>query len=213
MQIEDKNLKNAPVVSAMAIILIASYISAQMLSDIASLKIGLVAGFAVDMGTFIYPITFTLRDIVHKVLGKKNTQVLIITAGAINLFMAGYLMWVASVSGDPEWGLTDEFSAILAPVWRIVLASILAEIISEMLDTEVYSWFVNKITRNRQWARVLISNSISVPVDNLIFAVVAFGGVLPWNIVWQIFLFNLIVKYLITLLSLPLIYIVPDRAR
>ena len=212
MQSEEKKLKDAPIFPIIAVVLVASYIGAQMLADIASLKIGVIAGFAVDMGTFIYPITFTLRDVVHKVLGKRNTQVLILMAGAINVFMAIYLMWAASVPSDPEWGLSAEFSAILAPVWRIVLASILAEIISEMIDTEIYSWFVNKITRDHQWARVLTSNSISVPVDNLIFAVVAFGGVLPWHIVWQIFLFNLVVKYLITLLSLPLIYIVPDRA-
>ncbi len=200
-----------PTISRVAVILVAFYIAAQMLSDIASLKIGVVAGFAVDMGTFIYPITFTLRDVVHKVLGKKNTQVLILSAGAINLFMAGYLMWAASVPGDPGWGLTDEFSAILAPVWRIVLASIAAEVVSEMLDTEIYSWFVNKITHEKQWARVLTSNSISVPVDNIIFAVGAFGGILPWGVVWQIFVFNLIVKYLVTLVSLPLIYVVPER--
>ena len=199
-----------PTISRLAIILVASYIAAQMLADIASLKIGVVAGFAVDMGTFIYPITFTLRDVVHKVLGKKNTQVLILSAGAINLFMAGYLMWVASVPGDAGWGLTEAFSAILAPVWRIVAASIVAEVVSEMLDTEIYSWFVNKITREHQWARVLTSNSVSVPVDNLIFAVGAFGGVLPWDVVWQIFFFNLVVKYGVTLLSLPLIYLVPD---
>ncbi len=206
-----ENAKKTLVLSQMAIILVASYIAAQMLADIASLKIGVVAGFAVDMGTFIYPITFTLRDVVHKVLGKRNTQVLILSAGAINLFMAGYLMWAASVPGDADWGLTNEFSAILSPVWRIVLASIAAEVVSEMLDTEIYSWFVKKITRRYQWARVLTSNSISVPIDNLIFSVGAFGGVLPWSIVWQIFIFNLIVKYLVTLLSLPLIYIVPDK--
>ena len=39
----------------------------------------------------------------------------------------------------------------------------------------------------------------------------AFGGVLPWDIVWQIFFFNLVVKYGVTLLSLPMIYLVPDR--
>ena len=212
METENKGAEIALHLPKLAIILIASYIAAQMLADIASLKIGLVAGFAVDMGTFIYPITFTLRDVVHKVLGKKNTQVLILSAGAINLFMAGYLMWAASVPGDADWGLTDEFSAILAPVWRIVVASILAEVVSEMLDTEIYSWFVNKITREHQWARVLTSNSVSVPVDNLIFAIGAFGGVLPWDIVRQIFFFNLIIKYGVTLLSLPLIYLVPDRA-
>ena len=211
MEVEKKDVDTIPNISRLAIILVASYIAAQMLADIASLKIGVVAGFAVDMGTFIYPITFTLRDVVHKVLGKKNTQVLILSAGAINLFMAGYLMWVASVPGDAEWGLTAEFSAILAPVWRIVVASIIAEVVSEMLDTEIYSWFVNKITREHQWARVLTSNSVSVPVDNLIFAIGAFAGVLPWDVVWQIFFFNLIIKYGVTLLSLPLIYLVPDR--
>ena len=207
-----ENKKDAfETLSRRAIVLVAIYIAAQMLSDIASLKIGVVAGFAVDMGTFIYPITFTLRDVIHKVLGKRNAQLLILSAGGINLLMAGYLMWAASVPGDPEWGLATEFSAILAPVWRIVFASILAEVVSEMLDTEIYAWFVNKVTRNHQWARVLTSNSISVPVDNLIFAVGAFGWVLPWVVVWQIFFFNLVVKYGVTLVSLPMIYLVPDR--
>ncbi|NLG73021.1 MAG: queuosine precursor transporter [Chloroflexi bacterium] len=182
-----------------------------MLSDISSLKIGLVFGLAVDMGTFIYPVTFTLRDLVHKLLGKASARILIVTAGAINLLMAAYLMWAAAVPSDPSWGLGEEFSAILSPVWRITLASIIAEVVSELVDTEVYHVFVTRITRRFQWLRVLVSNGVSVPVDNLIFAVGAFAITLPWPVVWQIFLFNLIVKYGMTLLSLPLIYIVPDQ--
>jgi len=195
-----------------AVIVVSAYIGAQMLADIASLKIGVVFGLAVDMGTFIYPITFTLRDLAHKLLGKRNAQTLVISAGAINLFMAAYLWWVASVPSDPSWGLGDEFSAILAPVWRIVLASIVAEVVSELLDTEIYHWFVTRVTTRYQWLRVLTSNSISIPVDNLIFAVGAFGWTLPWAVVGQIFLFNLVLKYAMTLLSLPLIYLVPSRA-
>jgi uncharacterized integral membrane protein (TIGR00697 family) len=193
----------------MAILVVAVYIASQMLSDIASLKIGIIAGLAVDMGTFIYPVTFTLRDLVHKVLGRRSARVLIITAGLINLAMAGYLSWAASVPSDPGWGLGDEFSAVLGPVWRIVLASILAEVVSELLDTEIYHWFVTRVTRRYQWLRVLSSNSISIPVDNLIFAIGAFAWALPWPVVWQIFFFNLLVKYGITLLSLPLIYLTP----
>ena len=198
-------------VGHIAILVIAAYIAAQMLSDIASLKIGLVAGLAVDMGTFIYPVTFTLRDVVHKVLGKNRARTVIIFAGVINLFMAVYLMWAASVPSDPAWGLGAEFSAILAPVWRIVAASILAEVVSELVDTEIYHLFVTRITTRYQWARVLVSNSISVPIDNVIFAVGAFAITLPWAVVFEIFVFNLIVKFTVTVLSLPLIYIVPDR--
>jgi len=202
-----------PSVPALAVIVVAAYIAAQMLADVASLKIGLIANLAVDMGTFIYPITFTLRDLVHKVLGRQNARVLIVSAGVINLGMAAYLMWAAAFPSDPGWGLGAEFSAVLAPVWRIVLASIAAEIVSELLDTELYHLFVTRITQRYQWARVLFSNSVSVPVDNLIFSIGAFGGVLPWESVWGIFVVNLLVKYGVTLLSLPLIYLVPEKSR
>jgi hypothetical protein len=201
------------------VIVVAVYIAAQMLADVASVKIGLIGSLAVDMGTFIYPITFTLRDIVHKVLGRHNARLLIVSAGVINLFMAAYLMWAAGFPSDPLWGLGAEFAAVLGPVWRIVIASIVAELASELLDTEIYHLFVTRVTRRVQWARVLVSNSISVPVDNLIFSIGAFapvaalGGGLPWEAVWGIFIVNLLVKYGVTLLSLPLIYIVPEKSK
>lgn len=203
----------APVARA-AVIVISAYIGAQMLADISSLKIGLVLGFAVDMGTFVYPITFTLRDVAHKTLGKRATQVLIVMAAAVNLFAALYLWWVTGVASDPAWGLGAEWSAVFNAqlLARIVLASVVAEVVSELADTQVYHWFVTRITHRHQWARVLVSNSVSVPLDNLIFAVGAFGGILPWNVVWQIFVFNLVVKYLVTIVSMPLIYVTRDRA-
>jgi uncharacterized integral membrane protein (TIGR00697 family) len=200
-----------PVIAISALLTISAYVAAQMLSDIASLKIGVVAGLAVDMGTFIYPITFTLRDLVHKITGKRSAQVLIVATGGINLFMAAYLMVIARVPSDASWGLGAEFAAILTPVWRIVVASIAAEVVSELIDTEVYHWFVTRITRRLQWVRVLASNGISIPIDNAIFCVGAFGFNLPWATVGQIFLMNLYVKYVMTLVSLPMIYLVPGR--
>lgn len=196
-----------------AVVVIAVYIGAQMLADFTSLKIGVIAGLAVDMGTFIYPITFTLRDVAHKTIGKRNTQTLIWLAAGVNLFAALYIWWVSGVPGDPAWGLTSEWSAVFNAtlLGRIVVASIIAEVISELVDTELYHWFVTRVTHRRQWARVLVSNSVSVPIDNLIFAVGAFGGVLPWEVVWQIFLFNLVLKYAVTLVSMPLIYVTRDR--
>lgn len=205
-------------VSQIAVVIVSAYIAAQMIADIASVKIGVVAGLAVDMGTFIYPITFTLRDMVHKTLGKQNARTLVITAAVVNLGMSLYLMWAAAIPSDPTWGLGEAFSAVLGPLWRIVAASILAELVSELLDTEIYHWFVTRITKRYQWLRVLVSNGISIPVDNLIFAVGAFGALpglqnhfltVPWAIVGEIFLFNLLVKFAVTLISLPLIYLSP----
>ena len=209
----------AAALSRLAVVVVAVYIAAQMVADIASLKIGVVAGLAVDMGTFVYPITFTLRDLVHKTLGKRNAQVLIVAAAVINLAMVLYLMWSAGVPSDAESFGGAEFSMIFAPLWRIVCASILAELVSELIDTEVYHLFVSRVTTRLQWLRVLVSNGVSVPVDNLIFVLIAFSPIAflgaqlvdSWAVAWEIFVFNLVVKYGVTLVSMPLIYLTPDR--
>jgi len=65
----------------------ALYIAAQILSDIGSLRILSIFGMSIDGGTFIYPITFTLRDLIHKKLGKETAKKTIYLAALINLLM------------------------------------------------------------------------------------------------------------------------------
>jgi uncharacterized integral membrane protein (TIGR00697 family) len=208
------------VVSRLAIAAVGAYAGAQVISDVASVKIGTTFGRAVDMGTFIYPITFTLRDVVHKALGKRAARAMIVTAGVVNLFMALYLQWAARAPADDSFAYNSEFRTVLGPLWRIVVASIIAEVASELADTEVYHWFVRRVTTRYQWARVLVSNAVSVPIDNVLFAVLAFGSLplltdhpltLPWDAVWDIFVVNLTIKAAVSGLSLPLIYMSPDR--
>ena len=102
----------------------------------------------------------------------------------------GIVAFAARLPSDPAWGLGAEFSRVLGPVWRIVVASIAAELAAELVDTEVYHWWVTKITAGHQWARVLASNAVSVPLDSLIFCWGAFGGAMPAGTVWSIFAAN-----------------------
>jgi uncharacterized integral membrane protein (TIGR00697 family) len=197
-------------VPSAGIVIVSIYIAAQMLSDVASLKITSLAGFSMDAGTFIYPLTFTIRDLVHKRLGKSAARTVIGLAAAINLFMAAFFQVVARLPQDPLWGMGDAFAAILGPVWRIVVASIVAEVVSELIDTEVYDLWQSRVTRRYQWLRVLTSNSISIPADSLIFCWGAFGLTMPNPVVWSIFTANVIVKGVVTIISLPAIYLVKE---
>ena len=198
------------VINSIVLVSVA-YIAAQMLSDIASLKIVIIAGFSIDAGTLVYPFTFTLRDMVHKVSGVKTARVLIVAAAVINLLMA-LLFWVVSkLPPDPAVGLRSEFSLVLSPVWRIVIASIIAEVVSELLDGEAYEKWIHHIGKRYQWGRVLFSNSISVPIDSFIFTTIAFWGVLPATVVVSIFWANVVVKGMVTLISLPWIYTIKDN--
>jgi uncharacterized integral membrane protein (TIGR00697 family) len=189
----------------------AAYVGAQMLADITSLKIVQVAGLSMDAGTLIYPFTFTLRDLVHKIAGKRGARVLIIAAAAINLFMAGLFWLVSQLPYDPTAGPQADWNAVLSPVWRIVIASIIAEVTAEWVDTEIYHLWVEQVTRRFQWARVLASNAISVPLDSGLFVLIAFWGVLPLPTLFAILWANILVKGVVTLLSLPGIYLVPNE--
>ncbi len=187
------------------------YIAAQMLSDIGSLQIVRFAGMSFDAGTFIYPITFTLRDLAHKTLGVKGVRVLILAGAGINVVMAAYFWFVSTLTPDEAAGSSMLWGSVLSPVWRITAASIVAEVVSELLDTEIYRLIVEKVSRKYQWARVLVSNSLSVPVDSFVFSFLAFYGTMPTRIVFGIVGANILIKMLVTVFSLPLIYTVRER--
>ena len=197
--------------SFISIIIIGSYIACQMISNIASVKIANVLSLAVDGGTFLYPLAFTIRDMAHKTIGKKNTQKLIIVSAIINIFSPVYFYIVSNIPADSSWQFNEAFQLTLSPVLRIAIASIVGSTVAELVDTEIYHFFVTKITKRYQWLRVLISNALSIPVDNLLFVVIAFYGALPFDALLGIFIFNFFVKYAVTTVSVPMIYLVKEN--
>ena len=187
------------------------YVAAQIFADITSLRILLLVGLSVDGGTLIYPFTFTLRDMVHKTGGIVLARTVIFLAAGINLLMAGLFWLVATLPPDPSIGEQAAFGLVLAPILRIVLASITAEVISELIDTEIYKRWVEHFGQQRQWGRVLVSNAVSVPVDSAIFVAIAFVGVVPPGVALSIFVANMLIKYAVSVLSIPGIYMVEER--
>lgn len=197
--------------SFLTILIICSYIACQMISNISSVKIANVLSLAVDGGTFLYPLAFTIRDMAHKTIGKKNTQKLIIVSAIINIFTPIYFYIISQIPADKSWEFDEAFKMTLSPVIRISIASIIASTLSEFVDTEIYHFFTTKITKKYQWLRVLISNAFSIPVDNFLFVAIAFFNVLPINALIGIFIFNFFVKYAVTIISVPMIYLVKEK--
>ncbi|MPZ52158.1 MAG: queuosine precursor transporter [Acidimicrobiia bacterium] len=189
------------------LIVAGAYVAAQMVSDISSLRIVGVGGWAVDAGTIVYPFTFTLRDLIHKVGGPSAARTLIGVAAVVNLAMALVFWVVSELPADPITGPQSEFGMVLAPVWGIVIASIVAEVVAELIDTDVYTRWQRRMGERAQWGRVLVSNAVSIPVDSVIFVGLAtLFGVFPAAVAWSILGVNIVVKGAVTLLSIPWIY-------
>lgn len=186
------------------------YVSFQVIANVLSTKIALLPfiNWPIDGGTVIYPLTFTLRDFVHKTLGKKNARSIVLLAGAINVVMVLLFVLVGKMAPDSSWPFQEAYNNILLPVWRITAASIVSQIISELVDTEIFSWAFQKFSDT---TAVLFSNTVALVVDSFMFSFLAFFGQMPVKSVLQIVVTNIVIKMIMSLVSVPTIKLVPRQ--
>jgi uncharacterized PurR-regulated membrane protein YhhQ (DUF165 family) len=124
----------------------------------------------VAVGTFVFGLTFTHRDRLHEA-GRGWVYGTIAVAALANVLM----------------------SALLGVPLRIILASFIAIVLAETADTEVYQ----KLLRYPWLVRVAGSNAVSVPLDTLLFSLIAFGGVLSRVDMVALLFGEIVVKYAI----------------
>lgn len=127
----------------------------------------------VALGTFIFGVTFTQRDRLHAA-GRKWIYGTIAIAAVANVIM----------------------SALLAVPLRIIAASFLAIVLAETADTEIYQ----RLLRYPWLTRVAGSNAVSVPLDTLLFTLIAFAGVLSTTEILALFVGESLLKYAIGIL-------------
>jgi uncharacterized integral membrane protein (TIGR00697 family) len=197
-----------------AIILCGFYLFFSFAGNIAATKVTYFGSLVMDAG-FIYALTFTWRDLIHKQLGKNAAITTIWLSAAINVIAALYFQLVVFMPAEPSWagaGGQAAWEFLFSLQFRIVLASIITALIAELIDTRVYHRWTAGWGRNRpQWSRVFVSNSISIPIDSLLFPLIAFFGVVSADAMVQMFWTNIIVKAIVTLLAFWTIYLVPEK--
>jgi len=200
--------------------LIGAYVICQAIADIGATKLVELWGIVIPGGTFIFAFTFTLRDVIHKRLGRDWARAAILTAGVLNVVQAAYLWAIGQLPAPAFYGLAESWGAIFAIVPAITIGSITAEILSESIDTEIFHVVKMKLPRMPQWSRVLMSNAVSLPIDSLTFALLAFvllppffgGDSMPVWAALQLTSGQIIFKAIVTVISLPAIYLVKDES-
>jgi len=188
----------------------AIFMALVIFSNLGSLRILLLAGLAVDGGALLYPLTFTARDLLHKKIGARLVRAVIVLTAGINLALFAFVWLIAKLPPDPEMGLQAEYGLVLTPGLRLVLGSVIAMTIAELTDTFLYTMVRQKFGRRLQWLRVVVSGSVSIPLDTVIFLVIAFGGRVPAALIGQMFIANILIKYLVMLASCGSIYLVKE---
>lgn len=183
-------------------LLIAVYVACEIIANITANKPISVFGIVAPGGVFIYAITFTLIDLINERLGKLGARRIVYAAFAANLLFALYAILVVALPSPSYYTGQDAFATVLGSTPRIVGASLLAYLVSSLIDVEVFAVWKERV-RGPRWARVLVSNAVSTAVDSALFVVVAFAGTLP---LLPLIGGQYLIKMAVTVCSIPLIY-------
>ncbi len=193
----------------MVILLVGIYIACQVIANVTATKPVELGSIVVPAAVFIYALTFTLIDLINERLGKQRARQVIYAAFAANFLLAIYCQFAISL--PPASGYLDQeaFAGVLGSTWRIVIASLTAYLVASLIDVEIFAWWRQRVGRYR-WARVLVSNAVSTFFDSIVFITIAFSGVSGYDVPALIG-GQYIVKMGITMVSIPLIYLVRAR--
>ena len=190
--------------------IIGLYIACGIIANVTASKPVMIGdSIVVPSAVFIYALTFTLIDLINDRLGKQGARYVVYTAFAANLLLAGYVQFAIWLPPAPFYSGEAQaaFAGVLGSTWRIVMASLIAYLVSTLIDVQVFAWWRERVGRYR-WARVLISNAVSTLIDSAVFITIAFLGVMP---VLPLIVGQYVVKMAVTLVSIPLIYAVKVR--
>jgi uncharacterized integral membrane protein (TIGR00697 family) len=183
-------------------LVIGLYIACEIIANVTAAKPVTVFGVSAPGGVFIYALTFTLIDLVNERLGKAGARRVVIAAFAANILLALYTTFIITLPSPSFYTGNDAFRTALGSTPRIVGASLLAYVVSSLIDVEVFDAWKRRIS-GYKWTRVLISNTVSTGVDSTVFVVAAFGGTVP---LVSLIIGQYLIKMIVTVVSIPLIY-------
>lgn len=197
-------MKKPNSISWLASFAIASYAIIAIASDIFANKMLNLGGMALAGGILLVPFSFTIRDLMHKLVGFKNAKRIVWATAFVNLAVAA-LMVLLDVLPSAT-GVDAEWHALMGTSWRIIIASFIAQVLADLSDTYSFEWLTNKLCGKKIWLRVILSNLISCPLDSILFTLIAFAGVLPMPVMVNSIISSAIVKFVISLIAMPAAY-------
>ena len=115
--------------------------------------------------------------------------------------------------GAAIWEGGAAYEAVFGMVPRVVLASMLAYLVSQHHDVVAFH-FWRRVTGGRYlWLRNNASTLVSQALDSAIFITVAFWGLLPPAVVWNLMLTQFLIKIGIAVLDTPFCYLLVGLLR
>ena len=179
--------------------------------------------FNLTCGVLLWPLEFVMTDIVNEYYGPRAVRRISYTAVALIAY--AFLMFYVAIKIPPadfwiksgvENGIPDmpnAFNGIFGQGMWIILGSLVAFLVSQLIDVTIFHKIKKFTGEKRIWLRATGSTLVSQLVDSFIVLFIAFklGRGWSWQLVLAICIINYIYKFSMAILLTPVIYFVEKR--
>ena len=182
-------------------------------ANISAVKIIAIGSEGIDAGIIAYPLTFLISDVISEVYGRKTTTKIIWLGFLANLLMISIIYVAGILPSATFWNDQQSYDQILGAVPRIVIASMVAYLVSQNHDVLAFEMW-KKVTGGKfLWFRNNASTVVSQGIDTTIFILIAFVGIYSFddilNMIWNTYL----IKIVVAIIDTPLVYILVNIVR
>ncbi len=193
------------------IILAGIFITNAIVAELIGGKLIQVGPFVMSIGILPWPVVFLTTDLINEYFGEKGVKKLsFLTASLITYAFIILLMAINVPAAKGISPVNDaQFQAVFGQSMWIIVGSIIAFLVSQMIDVTVFWFFKKKTGEQKIWLRTTGSTVISQLFDSFIVLGIAFW--LPGKINFQTFITSALTGYvfklIVAVLLTPLIYL------
>ena len=187
-------------------LVVGIFVALLLISNIGAVKLISFGPIITDGGVFLFPLVYIVGDVLSEVYGFKAARRAIVLAFAMSA-LAAFTFWLVQMSPPADdWPNQEAFESVLGFVPRIVIASIIAFLIGQLLNAYVLVKIKERTAEKALWLRLLGSSVIGQFVDTLIFGFIAFWGIITGAEFVIFVLVGFAYKVLVEVVLLPITY-------
>lgn len=194
-------------------IILALYAAILLISNVAATKLADIGGLVVDGGVVLFPLAYILDDVLTEVYGYRYARRAIWTAFAVMLLAIVSFAAVIWLPPAAEYTNQEAFAAVLGFLPRIAAASLLAFVAGSLLNSFVLAKLKVRTKGRKLWLRLIGSTVFGASLDTTIFCLVAFGGEMSAERMFNYILVGIGLKLMVEIALLPLTYQVVARLK
>ena len=158
------------------VVLAGIFITNAIVAELIGSKLIYVGPYVMSVGILPWPVVFITTDLINEYFGEKGVKKLsIITACLIAycFVLLFFALKIPAVVGD---GLVsdEQFNGVFGQSMWIIVGSITAFLVSQLIDVTVFHFFKNKTGAKMIWLRSTGSTVISQLFDSFIVLGIAF---------------------------------------